>query len=112
MNIAAKKLLLLIFLLGLTHAMVAQTFRGGIAGNVQDKTGAVVPNAKISLTGTDTGLKRETVSTSAGDYSLQDLPLGTYSLVVEALGFASTKIDKIAVRPGQIYSLAINLSVA
>ena len=68
MNIVAKKLqsLLFIFLLGLTQAMVAQTFRGGIAGTVQDKTGAVVPNAKISLTGTDTGLKRETVSTSAG----------------------------------------------
>ena len=68
MNTGAKKLqlLLFIFLLGLTQAMLAQTFRGGITGTVQDKTGAVVPNAKISLTGADTGLKRETVSTSAG----------------------------------------------
>ena len=114
MNTVSTKLqlFLLSLLLGLTHVVLAQTFRGGIAGTVQDKTGAVVPNAKISLTGTDTGLKRETVSTNAGDYSLQDLPLGTYSIVVEAQGFASTKIDKIAVRPGQIYSLSISLSVA
>jgi len=114
MNTAAKKWQSLLFfvLLGLSPLMVAQTFRGGIAGIVQDKTGAVVPGAKISLTGTNTGLERRTVSTSAGDYSLEDLPLGTYSIVVEAPGFASTKIDKIEVRPGQVYSLAINLPVA
>jgi hypothetical protein len=56
----------LLFLLGLTQAIVAQTFRGGIAGIVQDGSGAVVSNAKISLTGSSTGLKRETVSTGAG----------------------------------------------
>ena len=98
--------------LAMTHTVTAQTFRGGIAGAVQDNTGAVVANAKITLLGTDTGLKRDTVSSSSGDYSLQDLPLGTYSVTVDSPGFAPLRIDKISVRPGQIYSLEIKLSVA
>ena len=104
-------LYLLILALAVTHFVSAQTFRGGIAGAIQDSTGAVVPNAKISLIGTDTGYARETVSTSSGDYSFQDLPLGSYSIRVEAAGFSATKIDKIVVTPGQIYSLDIKVSV-
>jgi hypothetical protein len=99
-------------ILAFTQSLSGQTFRAGIAGTVQDTTGAVVANAKISLIGTETGSKRETISTSSGDYRFQDLPLETYNVVAEAPGFSTTKIDKIVVRPGQIYSLEIKLSVA
>jgi hypothetical protein len=106
------KLGVIVLALAITQVMVAQTFRGGIAGTVQDSTGAVVANAKISLTGTDTGSKRETVSTSSGVYSFQDLQLGAYSITVEAAGFSTSKIDKISVTPGQVYSLDLKMSVA
>lgn len=102
----------LVLILAASHTLSAQTYRGGIAGTVQDGTGAVVSKAKIVLTGTDTGLTREMESTSAGDYSFQDLPLGLYSIEVQGAGFQSTKIDKISVRPGQVYSLEIKLRVA
>jgi len=69
-------LYLLVLALAITQFLSAQTFRGGIAGTVQDSTNAVVANAKIVLLGTDTGYTRETISTSAGAYSFQDLPLG------------------------------------
>ena len=105
-------LYLLMLTLAFAQSLSGQTFRGGIAGTVQDTTGAVVANAKISLIGTETGSKRETISTSSGDYSFQDLPLETYNVVAEAPGFSTTKIDKIVVRPGQIYSLEIKLPVA
>jgi len=103
---------LLIPALAIVQMASAQTFRGGIAGTVQDSTGSLVPNAKITLAGTDTGSSRQITSSSSGDYSLQDLPLGLYSVTVEAPGFQTTKIDGIAVRPGQVYSLAIKLAVA
>jgi len=106
------KFVLMLFVLALTQVMTAQTFRGGIAGTVQDSSGAVVPQAKISLTGTDTGYKRELESTSSGDYTFPDLPLGNYSIEVSSPGFQATKIDKIAVRPGQVYSLEIKLGVS
>jgi len=79
---------------------------------VQDSTGSLIANVKITLVGTDTGSSRQITSSSSGDYSLQDLPLGLYSVTVEAPGFQSTKIDGIAVRPGQIYSLNIKLAVS
>jgi hypothetical protein len=105
-------LFLLVLAFAATSSLVAQTFRGGIAGSVQDSTGAAVPNAKILLTGTDTGFKREMVSTSSGDYSFQDLPLGDYSVEVTSAGFTTKKVEHIAVRPGQVYALDIKLGVA
>ena len=105
-------LYLLMIALAMTQFVSAQTFRGGIAGSVVDSTGAVVPNAKIVLLGTDTGYTRETVSTSSGAYSFQDLPLGNYSVTITAPGFSQKKIDGIAVRPGQVYALDITVSVA
>lgn len=91
----------------------AQTFRGGIAGTLTDTSGAVVPNVKLVLVNKDTGLSRETVSTSSGDYSFPDLPLGNnYSVSVDAAGFQPVRIAGIAVRPGQVYSLPVHLTVA
>ena len=114
MNTFSRRFVLAVFTLFLAAApaLSAQTYRGGIAGTVQDSTGAVVSKAKIVLTGTDTGYTREMESTSAGDYSFQDLPLGMYSVEVEGAGFQKTKFDKISVRPGQVYSLEIKLKVA
>lgn len=105
-------LVLLVLAFAATSSLVAQTFRGGIAGSVQDSSGAAVPNAKIVLTGIDTGFKREMVSTSAGDYSFQDLPLGNYTVEVSSPGFTTQKVEHIAVRPGQVYTLDIKLGVA
>ncbi len=107
-----RNLLVASVVLTMTQPLFAQTFRGGIAGTVQDSTGAVVPNATIVLTGTDTGFSRTMESTSAGDYSFQDLQVGVYSVEVQRAGFQPTKIDRISVRPGQVYALEIKLGVA
>lgn len=105
-------ILLLLLTFALTQAISAQTFRGGIAGTVQDSSGAVVSGAKITATATDTGAVHTTISTSGGDYTFQDLPLGKYDILVDAQGFSQTKIGGVSVTPGQIYSLAIKVSVA
>jgi hypothetical protein len=101
----------IVLVLMMTRMLPAQTFRGGIAGTVQDSTGAVVAHAKIVLTGTETGFQRSMESTGSGDYSFQDLSPGTYSVEVAESGFQTTKIDKISVRPGQVYSLDIKLGM-
>jgi hypothetical protein len=110
--IKQSKYVLLLLVLSVTQLVLGQTFRGGIAGTVQDSTGAVVSGAKLSLTGTDTGSKKETVSSSSGDYSFQDLPLGLYSIVIDAPGFGTKKIDSIKVTVGQVYSLDIKVAIA
>jgi hypothetical protein len=72
----------------LTAAVFAQSERGSITGTVSDPAGAVVPNATVIATGTQTGVQYESVSTQTGDYTLPQLPAGTYELSVSAPGFS------------------------
>ena len=58
-----------------------------INGNVTDPTGAVIPNAKITVTEVETSLTRTTGSSSDGLYVITSLRPTTYTLAVEAPGF-------------------------
>ena len=58
--------LLALTFLNLTAASYGQTETGQITGTVYDASGAVVPNAKISVKSNTTGLARQTVSGSSG----------------------------------------------
>src|SRR6195256_3212899 len=71
----------------LAVAANAQTFRGAINGTVTDPSGAVVAGASVKATNSGTGIAQITTTTSDGQYSFQDLPLGTYSIAVTASGF-------------------------
>jgi hypothetical protein len=93
-------------------ALRAQNFRGAINGTVTDHTGAALPNASVVATNVDTGISRTTVSSSAGEYSFQDLPLGTYTVTVTDAGFATGKYEKITLSAGVAYTLPAVLSVS
>jgi hypothetical protein len=67
--------------------LIAQTFRGGVAGSVTDATGAAVASAAVKLVSPDTGLTREGVTSSTGEFVFQDLPLGRYDVTVTQPGF-------------------------
>jgi len=71
----------------------AQLATGGITGTVHDPTGAVIPNAKITLTNEATGVTTTTVSTSTGTYSLGGVMPGTYTVQGSAPGF-QTFVEK------------------
>jgi outer membrane receptor protein involved in Fe transport len=76
----------------------AQTSNGAIVGTVTDKTGAVVPKAKVKGTSNETGLVRETETDSAGSYRLENLPPGRYSVTVQADGFSQYQTNKVDVK--------------
>ena len=61
--------------------------QASVQGTVSDATGAVVPNASITFTNTDTGTVRTTTTDGSGLYSLPNVPVGSYSLTVAAPGF-------------------------
>ncbi|WP_158791952.1 carboxypeptidase-like regulatory domain-containing protein [Granulicella sp. L60] len=90
----------------------AQTFRGGISGSVADIAGAAVPNVEVRATADDTGLTHQTVSSGAGEYGFQDLPLGTYTIRVEATGFQTLVVNGVTVNAGVILALPLKLSVS
>ena len=61
----------LCFLLVQSPCVFGQVDQGSITGTVQDPTGAVVPNAKVTLLNTDKGLTLETTTNSGGEYTFR-----------------------------------------
>jgi hypothetical protein len=88
-----------------------QTFRGGINGTVTDSSGAVVAAATVEAVDEATGVSHKTVSSSAGTFTFQDLPLGTYQVSVSAAGFQMEKVEKVPVTAGTIYTLPVKLGI-
>src|ERR1700737_1939160 len=65
----------------------AQTNPGRISGTVSDKAGAVIPNATVSVTNAATNLVRTATTDGGGFYTVTNLPVGTYAVLVEQKGF-------------------------
>jgi hypothetical protein len=82
---SAFAIILLVFSTG--RCGLAQSIQGSIIGTVQDKAGAVVPGATLTLQNLDEGSTRTTTSSGSGDYKFLDAKAGRYSLLVESAGF-------------------------
>jgi hypothetical protein len=76
------------FLFALTGAF-AQSTTASMLGVVHDPSGAVIPNAEVTATDTQTTLSRTTQTDGAGSYLITNLPIGQYQLRVVAPGFES-----------------------
>jgi hypothetical protein len=90
----------------------AQTFRGGIHGTVDDSSGAFLARAEVKAANEGTGQVYRTVTTSAGEFTFQDLPLGSYTVSVRQNGFQPLEVSQVTVRAGSIYSLPLKLALA
>lgn len=90
-------------------ALHAQEFRGTISGTVTDTSGAVIPNAAVTVTETKTGSLHKTVSNSSGEYSVPFLLPGQYNISAEAQGFTRIQRQGIAIQAGE--HPEINLSL-
>ena len=91
---------------------MAQTFRGSINGAITDPSGAVVPGAKVTATDVATAVVQNTVSSGAGEFSFNDLPVDTYTIRVEAQGFQRVEVNGVQVLAGKVYTLPVKLTVA
>jgi hypothetical protein len=69
----------------------SQTPTGTISGQVRDPSGAVIAGAPIVATAGETGIAHKTQSDANGNYLLPLLPIGSYSLTVQAPGFQSVR---------------------
>jgi hypothetical protein len=59
----------------------------GITGTVTDPSGAVIPNASVTVTDESTNVSQKTTTSSAGTYAFRGLNPGKYTVTVEAQGF-------------------------
>jgi hypothetical protein len=84
---------------------------GSIKGFVRDASGAVVPNAILTLSNEKTGVRQKTVSDAAGLYQFLDLNPGSYKVAAEVPGFHTTEVQGVVVLVDQIVSLDLKLEV-
>jgi hypothetical protein len=88
----------------------SQTQLAAIFGTVNDPSGAVTPGAVVSIVNQSTGLKREVLTLSAGEYRFPGLPTGNYTVRAEKEGFRPQVREGIALRPAS--EIMVNLSLA
>jgi hypothetical protein len=80
-------------------------------GTVRDASGAVVPDAAITLTNTATGIKQTTQSNSTGNYSLVNISPGNYSVLVSREGFVSAEASSLVLSVNQTATLNFELKI-
>jgi hypothetical protein len=91
--------------------------QGGVATGdlhvtVKDPKGSLVANATVTVRDTAKGLQRAATGDGQGGYSARLLPPGTYSVAVQASGFASTENTGVTITVGELAELQVALSLA
>ena len=107
-GLKVSRLLALTLILCVPPMMVAQSSNANIQGTVTDSTGAVVSGATIDVTSKATGQTVTATSGGAGEYAVNALKPGTYSVQVKAANFASVTQD-VTLQIGQVLPLNFSL---
>ena len=100
----------LTFFLSLSFAAFAQD-TASLTGAVRDNSGAVIPDASVSLENVATGIVRELKTNAAGEYVAAALPPGQYNLVVSVVGFKKYQAEGVTLRVAQNARIDITLQV-
>jgi len=102
-------LIALVFLLAMP--LLAQNNTGIISGRITDPTGAVVPNAQIMVTQTQTNVDAVSATNSDGLFRVPSLIDGPYKLTVTAPGFKKEVRDGLSLRIGENLNVEVKLEV-
>jgi hypothetical protein len=89
----------------------AQTTTAQVSGQVTDPTGAMIPQASITITNVDTGLSRKVETSGTGYYVIPLLPPGNYKLTVEKQGFQTAEYPSFILQVNQTLALDVVLKV-
>ena len=87
----------------------AQQLTATLSGEVTDSTGAVIPNASVTVTQTTTNAVRTVMSDGSGNYAVTSLPAGTYNVSVSSQGFATFVAKNVVLNVAEKRGLNIQL---
>jgi hypothetical protein len=104
-------LLVLLLICGCCSAALAQTITGSVTGTVTDSGGSAVVGAAVSAIATATGTVSRTQTNGNGVYSLHFLPVGQYTVNIEAKGFQSSTIGPFELEVAQQARIDAKLNV-
>ena len=89
----------------------AQFDTGSLSGTAVDQSGAVIPNAAVTVSNTGTGHTVTLTTNGAGVFSASDLPFGTYTVTASAPGFGKTTSQGIVLNVGAAVHVTLKLAV-
>src|SRR6266481_6700645 len=86
-------------ILAMQSAISAQESSGKVIGNVTDPKGAVIPDAKLTVTNVETQVSREATTNGEGNFEVLSLPIGNYRVMAERAGFKKTvsEVEKLQI---------------
>lgn len=91
--------------------LFGQTSAGSLLGLVRDTSGAVIPNATVIITNTQTNVLSRLESDASGNYFLASVPPGVYSISCERAGFKRVTVEPVTVNVNQTVRVDINMLV-
>src|SRR5579859_2046851 len=102
----------LVFLVSLMAVgmAIAQSDFGTISGYIKDPSGAIVPNAKVTVQN-QSGLERQATTNESGFYTVTNLPPGLYTMSAEAAGFNKYETKDNKLDPSSNLALDATLTV-
>src|SRR5208337_5405469 len=80
--------------------LAGQVNTGDVVGSVTDASGAVLPDAKVTVKNTGTGVSRTAQTGKTGDYSFSLLQVGTYDVTIQAKGFRTFLTKDLSLSAG------------
>ena len=98
-------------LVAVSATLQGQSTNATLSGIVHDSTGAVIANATVVLTELATGRERSVTSSDTGNYSLTDLPIGDYKVLVSGPGFKGTFVPSVTLHTAQAAGLDFTLQI-
>jgi hypothetical protein len=99
-----------LLLVSVAHAF-AQFETATVVGTVRDSSGAVVPDAKVTLTNTQTGVTAERQSDANGNYEFFTVRIGTYVVTAEKAGFSVALTENVQVTVGARQRVDLTMAV-
>lgn len=89
----------------------SQATTAKVVGTVTDGSGAAVPDSNVTITNAETSQARSTKTNTAGNYEFSFLPIGPYTLSIEARGFQKAAISQFQLSVDQVARINVQLQV-
>jgi len=100
--------IIVLFFLALEF-LSAQVSSSTITGTVQDSSGAVIPNAKVTITQQARAESRDVATNDRGEFSAPNLQIGQYSVTVTVPGFKTQVFNDIVLAIDKVLNLPVTL---
>src|SRR5260370_29950231 len=81
--------------IALAACLYGQAVNGSLVGTITDTSGAVMPDAKVTILEVNTGASRSSSTSDSGNYVFPDLAPGTYTITVSQKGFKQVSRERV-----------------